>query len=205
MNAQHIVCIIIMVILFVGIVIYKKKTTPTEQQKIEVNEFLNRVTDRLLLVIKDTISDIKPREHLQLDTFLNEVYDTIYEESWIEVEKQMVDIFGNRPDYSIIVKLVDRETIERLVESLITREGVTDKLSIIFEEAYRIKFESMEEEEKKAAQIAQAYENGTVVPDEEFVEEPEEPVEVKEEEIPETAEYDTENDDTIEVLDTKEE
>ena len=205
MNTQQIICIAILAILFVAIVIYKKKTTPTEQQKLEVKEFLDKVTDSLLIVIKNTITNTKPDSYLDLETFLNDVYLTMYEEAWIEVEKQINDIFGNRSDYGIIVKLVDRETIESLVNSLIVSESVEDKLSAVFEETFKAKFEAMEEEEKKAAQIAEAYENGTIVPDEEYVEEPEEKVEVKEEELPEKVEYDPENDDTVELLESTEE
>lgn len=199
MSTQQIICTIILVVLLVAIVIYKIKTIPTEQQKLEAKEFLDKISDSLLVVIKNTLSRVNPDTYLNLELFLDDVYTAIYEEVWVEVEKQIEESFKDNPDYNIIVKLIDRESVERLVDSLVTREGLEAKLSAVFEETMKAKLESMEEEDKKAAQIAEAYENGTVV-HEDYEEPEEESVPIQEEELPESISYDTENDDTVELL-----
>lgn len=202
MNTQQIICIAVLAILVVGIVIYKKKTTPTEQQRLEAKEFLDKITDSLLIVIKNTITKASPNGYLSLEDFLNDVYDTIYNETWLEVERQMKEMFEDKPEYSIMVKLIDKESVDCIVSVLISDNNIEEKLSKVFEEVMKSKIESMEKEDQEAAKIAEAYENGTVVPDEDYIEEPEEKVEVKEEELPESVDYDVKNDDTVELLNT---
>ena len=197
----------IILVLLVGLLVYRYKTKPNGDQELE--DFLSAiqviVKDRIIEFIdKFDFETIKEDYANMQATLINGLYDDI----WKLVEEEYEDVYNNEENavlYKILNKLITREKIESYVNTIFAQEDIQQKLADLWNTALEKKNKEIEEEDAKLEKEAEEYETDKVSDEESDVEEldPTKLPGVEEEIIPPSEEEsDTVDPDTVEIVET---
>lgn len=220
MDTGKIICIVIIAVFAIVVGVYKWKTTPSEELREEAMKFLDEMSNRIFKLVVQSLDKSEPDKYLSIDAFVINFTNTMEDLAWELVEEEVNKRFGDSKEYKMLVNLIDKESVYNIVYGIINAKAIQDKLAVIFEEAFKSKFESIEKEDKEAEELANMIENKDISDEEiinkinsttdktltdisqEYTELESDNIATIEEdiELPDTVEYDVVNDDTVEII-----
>lgn len=153
---------IIVLIILIALVAYKIYKAPSNQQREKVKDLLDEVSDKILDIISDTIRKSDPSKQIDFTDFSSIVVSKMIDNAWEYVTTELPKEFEDNKELSILIKLITREQVENLVQTLIDNNDLQDIIADIFTNYYTAQFDKMEEEDKRLSQLAEDYENETV-------------------------------------------
>ena len=152
----------ILILVVIGLAIYFI-VRPTEEKTNEATKFLNSLATQIMSIIfaniEYKINTYDGTIDLSFDEFKEKLLDTIYDESWSFVEKSVKDAVEKQKINPIAAKYIKRESVESLVNVVIGRENVQQKLVDAFNLLFDKYNEQMIKEEEEDAAFAAACEN----------------------------------------------
>lgn len=161
MTASQISSIIVLIIL-IALAAYKIYKTPSQQQKEKVKNILDEVSDKILDIISDTIRNSDPSKQIDFTNFSSIVVGKMIDNAWEYVTTELPKEFEDNKELSILIKLITREQVESLVQTLMDNNNLQDIIADVFTNYYTTQFDKMEEEDKRLSQLAEEYENETI-------------------------------------------
>lgn len=197
----------IILVLLIGLLVYRYKTKPNGEQELE--DFLSSiqviVKDRIIEFIDKFDFETIKEDYINMQaTLISGIYDDI----WKLVESKYEDTYNTEENavlYKILNKLLTREKIESYVNTIFAQEDIQQKLADLWNTALEKKNKEIEAEDAKLEKEAEEYETDKVSDEESKVEEldPAKLPGVEEEIIPPTEEEsDTVDPDTVEIVET---
>lgn len=154
---------IVLVVILIGIGLYFYFSKPTEAQKTEIHQFLATVTDSILQIALVSIEYIEVNSEkkitLDIDEFRADIVKEIYDDVWDYVQITLSKDIENEKISKILSKFITKDNVEELVNSIIESNNIYEKIEDIYNSLANKVISDMIEEDKKAAEEAEKYEN----------------------------------------------
>ena len=161
MQPEIYIPIISVVVLAVIVFIVRKKTTPSEEDKKEVEDFLNSIADDCTELILKTIDDIADAAETgdikSLDVFISDslgfIEVSVTDALTVIAEKHKNDNTLSKIAYRLLTK---KDFLDKFIVNIIKDIGVEDKLTEVWEENFS---ERLEKAEKVDEELEGKYDN----------------------------------------------